>query len=266
VQFFVFGNRDLYIHLMRMLLIAVLLLPQALFAQAVRVAAATDLQPILPTLAAQYEKTTGVKIIASYASSSTLATQILNGAPQDLFLSADFGFAQKVIDAGHAEDAAPIRYATGTLVLWARRDSAALGGKPITLELLKSPALQRLAIANPDHAPYGRAAMAALTSLHLMDTLRPKLVIAENIAQTAQFADTGNTDAALISLTLASSTALRGHGSFAELPVGSYPPILQGAVVIRNAANVKAARAFLNYLLNPAIQSKMAEMGLGLGQ
>lgn len=241
---------------------AILLLPSALAQQTVRVAAAADLQPVLPTLAALYQQQTGVKIVASYASSSTLATQILNGAPMDLFLSANFSFAQKVIDGGCAEDAAPIRYATGTLVLWARNDSQVLAGKSITLDLLRSPALHRLAIANPDHAPYGRAAMAALNSLNLADSLRPKLVIAENVAQTAQFADTGNADAALISLTLAKSTSLNAHGSYIAIPASSYPPILQGAVVIKNSDNAKAAHAFLNYLLTPAIQSKMAQMGL----
>ena len=230
--------------------------------QSVNVAAAADLQPVLPMLAAEYEKTSGVHIVTSFASSSTLAAQILNGAPMDLFLSADFGFAQKVIDAGRAEDAAPVHYATGALVLWARKDAAFLNGKPITLDALTSPAVKRIAIANPEHAPYGRAAMSALTAMHLIDGLRSRLVTAENVAQTAQFADTGNADIALISLTLANSAALRDHGTYVALPAGSYSPILQGAVVIRNAGNAKAARAFLNYLLTPAIQSKMAEMGL----
>jgi molybdate transport system substrate-binding protein len=245
-----------------LLFTAILLLPSALAQQTVRVAAAADLQPVLQTLAALYQQQSGVQIVASYASSSTLAMQILNGAPMDLFLSADFSFAQKVIDGACAEDTAPIRYATGTLVFWARNDSQLLAGKPITLDLLRSPALHHLAIANPDHAPYGRAAMAALTSLNLADALRPKLVIAENIAQTAQFADTGNADAALISLTLVSSPELSAHGSYIAMPAGSYPPILQGAVVIKNSDNTKAARDFLNYLLTPTIQSKMAQMGL----
>jgi len=231
--------------------------------QVVRVAAAADLQPVLPTIAAGYEHATGVHVVASYASSSTLATQILNGAPMDLFLSADFGFAQKVIDGGRAEDAAPVKYATGRLVLWARKDSPVLGGRALTLEILNSPALHRLAIANAEHAPYGRAAMASLTTMHLTDAVKAKLVVAENIAQAAQFADSGNADAALISLTLASSDQLRKDGSFVAMPEGSYPAIVQGAVVIRGAESAKSARVFLNYLLSPAVQRELQVMGLG---
>ena len=133
-------------------------------------------------------------------------TQIENGAPFDLFLSADLGYPKRLIDAGLADAAGsadsttPITYAKGTLVLWERKDSHL---PPPSLDLLRSPDLKRLAIANPERAPYGRAAVAALESLNLYDTLKPRLVTAENIAQAAQFVDSGNADAGLISLTSA---------------------------------------------------------------
>jgi len=157
-----------------------------------RVAAAADLEPVLPPILEQFHQSTGIRAEATYQASAMLTTQIMNGAPFDLFLSADLSYPKKLIDAGLADAAGstdsttPITYAKGTLVLWTRKDSA-LG--PPSLDLLRNPALKRLAIANPDRAPYGRAAVAALTSLKLYDALSARLVTAENIAQAAQFVD-----------------------------------------------------------------------------
>ena len=163
-----------------------------------KVAAAADLQPVLPALIEQFEKQSHKKVEASYASSATLATQILNGGPFGLFLSADLSFPQKVVGAGLADSGEPIPYARGTLVLWARNDSPA---QPLSVDSLRSPSLRTVAVANAEHAPYGRAAKAAIEKLGLTDALKGKLVVAENIAQTAQYADSGNADAGLISLT-----------------------------------------------------------------
>ncbi len=181
-----------------------------------RVAAAADLQPVLPPILEQFRQSTGISVDATYQASAALTTQIQNGAPFDLFLSADLGYPKRLIDAGLADAAGspdsttPITYAKGTLVLWTRKDSHL---PPPSLDLLRSPELKRLAIANPDRAPYGRAAVAALTSLKLYDTLKPRLVTAENIAQAAQFVDSGNADAGLISLTSALTPKLASSGS-----------------------------------------------------
>jgi len=165
-----------------------------------RIAAAADLQPLLPSLLSQFEQQTGIHAEASYQSSATLATQIIDGAPFDLFLAADLSFPQRVIDAGRAEEAKPMPYARGTLVLWTRNDSDVT---TLSLDALSSAAIKTIAIANPEHAPYGRAAQAALLHLNLLDAIRPKLVTAENIAQTAQYADSGNAQVGFISLTSA---------------------------------------------------------------
>ncbi len=124
-----------------------------------KIAAAADLQPVLPALIEEFEQQSHQKVEASYASSATLATQILNGGPFGLFLSADLSFPQKVAAAGLADSAEPIPYARGTLVLWARNDSPV---QPLSIDSLRSPALRTVAVANAEHAPYGRAAKAAI--------------------------------------------------------------------------------------------------------
>ncbi len=224
-----------------------------------RIAAAADLQPILPALAAEFQKATGVHVVTSFASSSTLATQIINGGPFDLFLAADFTFPELVVARGFADSRQPTPYANGSLALWARKDSPL---QPISMNTLSNPALKSLAIADQTHAPYGRAAYAALTRLKLISALGPRLVIAENIAQTAQFAESGNAQAALISLTLAKSDHFRNLGSFVLVPKYLYPSIRQCAVVMKDSPNRTAAHAFLTFLVSDSVQKQLADKGL----
>ena len=245
-----------------LLAIASLLVTSRLIAQSpreLRVLAAADLQPVMPSFAAAYEKATGVHLNVSFGSSSTLATQILNGQSADLFLAADFSFPEKIIAANLADTTAPIPYARGALVLWARKDSPL---QPLTQTTLQDAKFSRLAIANPDHAPYGRAAVAALTWMKLYDQLKPQLVIAENIAQTAQFAESGNAQLGLISLTLASSNHFQQLGSFIRIPRTAYPEIRQCAVVMRNSPHRADAHAFLDWLRSPPIQQNLTKYGL----
>jgi len=230
-----------------------------------RIAAAADLEPVLPPILAQFEQSTGIHAEATFQASAVLTTQIQNGAPFDLFLSADLSYPKRLIDAGLADAAGspdsptPIVYARGTLVLWARKDSHL---PPPSLDLLRNPDLKRLAVANPERAPYGRAAVAALTSLKLYDTLKPRLVTAENIAQTAQFADTGNADAGLISLTSALTPRLAADGTYFVIPRDLYPPIEQGAVIVSKTAQRAQSHKFLDYLLSAPIQAQLAKSGL----
>jgi molybdate transport system substrate-binding protein len=243
----------------RTLALSLLLVALPAFAQqTLRIAAAADLQPLLPPLLAQFEHETGIHADASYQSSATLATQIIDGAPFDLFLAADLSFPQRVIDAGRAEEAKPMPYARGTLVLWTRNDS----GAPLTLDALGTNAVKTIAIANPEHAPYGRAAQAALQHLDLLNTVHAKLVIAENIAQTAQYADSGNAQVGFISLTSALTPRLKGDGHFVRVPADAYPPILQGAIVVRSSAGAVAAHRFLEFLQRPETQQTLAAEGL----
>ena len=236
-----------------------------------RIAAAADLQPVLPPILDQFRQATGIQAQATYQASAALTTQILNGAPFDLFLSADLSYPKRLIDAGVADTAGlvgangmsdsstPITYAHGALVLWTRRD----GHWPNpTLAILRDPSLQRLAIANPDRAPYGRAAIAAIASLKLLDALKPRFVTAENISQAAQFAETGNADAGLISLTSAKTEHLASIGSYFTIPADLYPPIEQGAVIVTSSSQRQNAHKFLDFLLSPPIQQQLAKSGL----
>jgi molybdate transport system substrate-binding protein len=190
-----------------------------------RIAAAADLEPVLPPILEQFRQATGIRAEATYQASAMLTTQIMNGAPFDLFLSADLSYPKKLIDAhladatGSRDSSTPVIYAKGTLVLWARKDSHL---PPPSLDLLHNPGLKRLAIANPDRAPYGRAAVAALTRLKIYDDLKPHLATAENIAQAAQFADSGNADAGLISLTTALTPHMAANGKYFVIPRDIY--------------------------------------------
>jgi len=230
-----------------------------------RIAAAADLEPVLPPILRQFQQSTGIHAEATYQASAGLTTQILNGAPFDVFLSADLAYPKRLIVAGIADsggignNAEPIIYADGTLVLWARKDSTL---PPPSLELLRNRGLRRLAIANPDRAPYGRAAVAAITNLELYDSLRAKLVTAENIAQAAQFVDSGNADAGLISLTSALTRRLSTSGRYFQIPRNLYPPIQQGAVIMNRSRQRAEAAKFLDYLLSGPVQVQMAHMGL----
>lgn len=240
-------------------LLALLLLAPLSAAQNLRLAAAADLQPVLPPILAQLESQTHIHVDASYQSSATLATQIQNGAPFDLFMAADMSFPQRLVSEGLADGDKPVPYARGTLVLWVRNDSP-FG--QLSVNTLRDPALKTLAIANAEHAPYGRAAEASLKSLGLYDQLKPKFVVAENIAQTAQYVDSGNAQAGLISLTSALTERLRANGHYIAMPRDSYPPILQCAIVLKNSSKRTQAHQVLEFLLSPPIQKELAAHGL----
>ena len=240
-------------------LAGVMLSTVSLPAQAVlHVAAAADLQPVMPAIAAEYEHQTGVKLQVSFGSSSTLATQILNGAPTDVFLGADFSFPEKVVAANLADQPAPTAYATGTLVLWTRKDS---GISPLSIDLLTDPKITRIAIADEFHAPYGRAAYAAIDALKLRDKLKLKIVTAENVAQAAQFAESGNAQVAFISLTLANSEHMRQLGNFERI-TRTYPKLTQCGVVLKASPNRTEAHKFLDWLTSTKTQSNLSKLGL----
>lgn len=246
-----------------LLLIALLAIgPRTTLAQMpklLHIAAASDLQPVMPALSAEYERATGVKIITSFGSSATLTQQLLNGDPQDLFLSADYVHPKQLVAAGLTDGTIPTPYAHGVLVLWARKDSPA---QPLTINSLISPKVTKIAIANSLHAPYGFAATRALESLGLTAATAGKLVVAENIAQTAQFAESGNAQVGLISLTIASSPHFRDFGSFVRLPLHSYPEIRQCAVILKASKNQATAHDFLKWLTSAATQKGFPKFGL----
>jgi len=228
-------------------------------ASTLTIAAAADLQPVLPRILPAFEKQSGLRTSVTYGSTGSLTAQILNGAPFDIFLAADAANPQRIASA-HLSDSPPTVYAYGTLVLWQPNSHPLCA--PLTLDCLRSPALQRLAVANPQTAPYGRAAAQTIAALGLTNQIAPHLVTAENIAQAAAFADTGNAQLALISRTLAVSPALAARGSFIEVPTTAYSPLQQTAIILFNSARVQDSRRFLDYLLSPAVQSQLPALGL----
>jgi molybdate transport system substrate-binding protein len=235
----------------------------ALRAQApLTVVAASDLQSALPVVAAQFEKDTGHKVNLSFGSSGALFAQIQNGAPFDVFLSADIDYPKRLEAAGLADRGSLYEYAYGHLVLWTRMDSG-VDVRP-GLGVLKTAAVKRIAIANPQTAPYGRAAVAALRHEGLYEQVQSKLVIGENISQTAQFVESGNAQVGLIALSLASSPALKAAGTYADIPASSYPPIQQAAVVVASSTQKPAAQQFIEYLKRPSTIALLQSFGFAV--
>jgi molybdate transport system substrate-binding protein len=226
-------------------------------AKEIRVAAATDLQPVMPAFAAAYEKKTGVKLKVSFGSSSTLATQLVNGAPFDLFLAADFSFPEKLVAAGLTVEKTPVPYARGMLVLWARKDSHL----KLDMDLLTDPRITRIAVADEFHAPYGAAAYSTMRWMKTLDKLKPKLVVGENIGQIAQFVVSGNAQVGFLSLTSAESPQLKEVGEYILVPF-IYPPLRQCAVVMKSAANKEGAEDFLKWMTSQEVQTHLKEFGL----
>ena len=227
-------------------------------AQTLRIAAAADLQFVLPDLAAEYEKQTGVKLAITYGSSGNFVAQIQNGAPFDLFFSADLDYPKKLTQAGFADSDSLQIYATGRLALWLPPDSPLDPG--VGLKTLLDPRIQKIAVANPEHAPYGRAAVAALQSASFYDQLKPKLVFGENISQAAQFVQSGSAQAGLIALSLALSPAMK-NGKRWDIPADRYPPIEQAVVVLKSSPNKQAALSFLTFLKSTQARATFERYG-----
>jgi len=231
-------------------------------AQELRVAAAADLQFALSDLAAQYERQAGVKLSVTYGSSGNFFAQIENGAPFDLFFSADIAYPQKLVEGGLVARESLYSYAFGRIVLWVPRDSP-LDPSQLKWSTLLAPGVQRIAIANPEHAPYGRAAVAALRKAGLYDQVSSKLVLGENISQAAQFVESGNAQVGIIALSLAVSPAMK-DGKRWEISGDFYPDLEQAVVLLNSSSQKKAARAFLAFLNMEEARATLARYGFSL--
>lgn len=231
-------------------------------AEELTIAAASDLNFVFREIVTEYERTTGNHVKLTLGSSGNFYAQIQNGAPFDLYFSADIGYPQKLVDAGLAVSDSLYQYATGRIVLWAPKDSPVDVTKG--MEALLDPAIKKIAIANPKHAPYGRAAVSAMEHYKLYDRVKDKFVLGENISQTAQFAQSGAADIGIIALSLALAPTVQPLGSYWLIPQEAHPSIDQGAVIIKTSKSQEAARKFLDFLQVPSTKALMKRYGFVL--
>jgi len=228
----------------------------------IMVAAAADLTYAMDEIAASYEKATGCILRVSTGSSGNFLSQIENGAPFDVFFSADIAYPRKLETEGLAATGSTYLYAVGKIVLWVRNDSRLEIGRG--LAVLRDSSVHKVAIANPQHAPYGRVAEQALQKAGVYDAIKDRLVFGENISQAAQFVESGNADAGILALSLALSPELKGKGRYWTIPEELYAPIQQGVVLIRASQNPQGARAFLEYIKTPAMAVLLERYGFVL--
>lgn len=241
-------------------LVVGLLTVQIGFAARITVAAAADLKYAMDEVVAAFRHLYPADAVqVTYGSSGKFYAQIRNGAPYDLFFSADIHYPRELARAGLAASEV-IPYAVGRIVLW----SATLDADKLTLASLANPAIMRVAIANPRHAPYGIRAEEALRASGLWETVRPKLVYGENIAQTAQFVQSGGAQVGVIALSLALSPQMTRQGGYSLIPEHLHSPLEQGFILTRRGEGNALARRFADYVQSPPARAVMRKYGFRL--
>jgi molybdate transport system substrate-binding protein len=229
----------------------------------ISVAAAADLSAVMHEVAKVYEKQNGVIVKLSFGASGALTQQIENGAPFDVFFSADMDYPKQLISNGDAEDASLYRYAIGKLVLWVPADSP-LDVEHRGLNVLTEPQVKKIALANPQHAPYGRAAVAAMKHVGLYDQVSDRLVMGENVSQAAQFVESGNAQVGFVALSFAAAPAMQKKAKYWQIPTEAYPALEQGVVVLSHSRHKKDAAAFVEYMKTKAAAAVLQKYGFDL--
>lgn len=221
------------------------------------VSAAADLTPAFQEIGKQFEQTTGNKVTFNFGSTGQLAQQIEQGAPVDLFAAADVSYVEGLEQKGLILPDTKALYAQGRITLWTRADS------PLRIERIQDltrPDVRRIAIANPEHAPYGMAAREALQSSNIWTAVEPKLVFGENVAQTLQYADTGNVDVAIVALSL----SIQSNGRWVLVPEVLHKPLKQTLAVIKDTRHERVARQFAIFINGPQGRPVMRKYGFVL--
>jgi molybdate transport system substrate-binding protein len=230
---------------------------------ALTIAAAADLRFALDDLVKDFEeKYPTPKVNVSYGSSGNFFAQFQNGAPFDLFFSADIEYPRKLAEKGLGADDVFL-YAIGCIVVWVPKDSPVAVDK-LGIKALLEPSIRKIAVANPEHAPYGRAAVAALKALNVYDQVASRLVYGENIAQTAQFVQSGAADIGIIALSLAVAPQMRDAGRFWQVPLDAYPRMEQGGIILKSTKNLETARAFRDFVLGDHGREVLKHYGFNL--
>ena len=227
------------------------------------IAAAADLKFALDELTKQYkEQFPAAKINVTYGSSGNFFAQLQNGAPFDLFFSADIAYPRKLAESGLAADDVFL-YGIGCLVVWVPKNSP-VAVDQLGIKSLLEPSIRKIAVANPEHAPYGRAAVAALKSLQVYDQVASRLVYGENIAQTAEFVQSGAADVGILALSLAVAPQMRDAGRFWPVPLDAYPRMEQGGIILKSSKNLEAARAFRDFVLGDHGRDVLKRFGFNI--
>jgi len=227
--------------------LAVILWTNATWAADITIAAASDLNLAFKEFVPLFEKKSGETLSISFGSSGNFYAQILNGAPFDLFFSADINYPSKLEEAGVADPGTLHQYALGRIVIWVPKDSP-IDVKNLGMKALLEPSVKKIAIANPNHAPYGMAAVEAMNHFKIYESVKEKLVLGENVSQAAQFVESGAADLGIIALSLALGPTLKERGLYWEVPEVAHQPLKQGVVVLKKGKNPKGARDFLLFL------------------
>jgi molybdate transport system substrate-binding protein len=229
------------------------------FSQEITVAAASDLHSALDEISAHFQQQSSARVKITYGSSGNFYQQIQNGAPLDMFFSANTEYPKKLEAAGLTLPNTYREYARGKIVLLVRASSGLNLSQG--LQVLLDPAVRKVAIADPSHAPYGQAAVAALKSQNLYERVSAKLVNGENISQAASFVLSGAADIGIIAKSLAVSSSAHAETRFAEIPETTYPPIQQACVVLKSSKQQKLAREFEAYIQSPEARKILQQYG-----
>jgi len=228
-------------------------------AQEITVAAAADLQFVMQDVGARFQKETGKTVKLIYGSSGNFAQQLQNGAPFDMFFSANLDYPKRLEAAELTEPGTFYQYAIGKIVIWVLNDSKLDVGPG--LKALLDPSIKKIAIANPEHAPYGKAAVAAMQKENIYDQVKDKFVLGENISQTASFVASGSANAGIVALSLALSPNMKDKGRYAEIPATDYPAIEQACVIMRSSKNKKIAQQFLKFIQSAPVKELFQKYG-----
>jgi len=244
------------------LLILMLSLNGSVRSQELTVAAAADLRPALDEISAKFKAESGITLHTSYGSSGNFFQQLQNGAPFDVFLSANIDYPKKLEQAGLVASGTYYQFARGSIVLLVPYDSRI----DLTegLHGLMTPAVKKIAIANPSHAPYGQAAVAAIKSVGIYDWVAPHLVMGENISETASFVLSGAADAGIVAKSLALAPAAARRVKFVDVPAKDYPPLLQAMVVLKSSKNQAAAARFESFMRSEDAKKLLQQHGFDL--
>jgi molybdate transport system substrate-binding protein len=227
-------------------------------ASPIRVAAAADLSAAFEELGRQFEKERGQKVSFSFGASGLLAKQLREGAPFDLFAAANASFVDQAVSAGACDGSTKAAYARGHLAVWSKKGSL-LPAKSV--EELADPRFRKIAIANPEHAPYGKAAKEALITAGIWEKVKDRVVFGENVRQTLELAATGNVEAAIVALSL---VVYDQRGSFVRVDDSKHGPIEQALVVCTRGGNQAGGKIFADYVNSPSGREVLARYGLAL--